>query len=253
MKNSPLIEIIAEVRWGPGDPRQPAQIVFGGDESVYVKFGIEVGKDGYHQLERTMPEGFSAPGGAVAYRYRKSEGEQNTLYQLGTGVFTANGLPPYNSWEEFRPVIERGVQAWWNINIVRPGETLWLLLRYVDVFKQQHLGPMSIADFFRVVVGLNYEKPAAYMAFPQGDASESFRFFGSRRDAEGQELAIDVGQGVQDGEDIVVMNTIAYSKPFEAESVEGILRGLDQLQDASHALFFEMIRRDEGLAERLEG
>ena len=225
----------------------------GADQAIFVKFGIEVGKEGYQQLERTLPEGFPSPGGTVTYRYRRSEGDQNTLYQLGHGVFTANGLEPYTSWEEFRPVIKRGLDALWRLQPLPVSSPVWLVLRYVDVFKRHHLGEMTSPDFFRLIVGVNYDRPAAASAFPETASQEVMRFFSTRKDEEGRELAIDVGNGIHANEDAIVMNTVANSAAIEEPSVDDVLAQFDILQKSSHDVFFEMVARDGDFFSRLQG
>jgi uncharacterized protein (TIGR04255 family) len=251
MANSPLVEIIAEIRWGDGNPQAPALLASAIDDSIYVRLGIEVGKLGYHQLERTVPEGFPVPGGAVIYRYRKAEGEQNTLYQLGPGIFTANGLPPYNSWEEFLPVIESGLRALWRVAPISQELPIFLSLRYLDAFTGDHLDGMSVGEFFKEIVGLEYDKPESFAAFSEDGAVTAMRFMATQKSNDGRELWIDVAEGSKEGADAIVINTLARAAQFNAASVDDVLIRFEPLHKALHDVFFEMIGRNSRLQTHL--
>lgn len=254
LKNSPLREIIAEVRWGAGHPRKPQPLVIGGNELNYLRFGAEVSKFGYAQLERTMPEGFPTPGGAVVYRYRRVDEAQNTLYQLGQGVFTTNGLPPYSSWEEFKVVLRQGLEALWSLSGgTAPDPKIWLMVRYIDGFDQAHLGNMPPSAFYERIVGVKFERPQVFEEFPGNNARESMRFFFSRMDGEGQELQFEVGEGHVVGMPATILNTTVISAEQQDKTVDEVVEMFGKLQDAAHKLFFQMIERDKDLEARLHG
>lgn len=245
MKNPPVVEVIAEVRWGEGNPRQPAQFAFGQDAG-YVTFGMQVGQAGYQQVERTIPEGFPSPGGSVVYRYRKNRDVQNTLYQLGPGVFTTNGLPPYTSWSEFTPVLANGLDALWlSVFSNKGSEPVWLILRYVDLFTEQHLAGLGREQFFEQAVGLRYTPTAAQTEFAPDAPHFQMRFFASRVDEEGRELSVDFGQGVEQrtGRPGIVMSTQVLSQKLNDPTKELIVSEFDRLQRSAHDVFFQMLER----------
>jgi len=244
MKNAPLIEIVAEIRWGEGISTKPPALVIGGDETLYVRLGIGLGKGGYERLERVQPEGIPSLPGAVVYRYRRADELQNTLYQAGLGVFTANGLPPYNSWEEFSPVVAEGIRALWEARAFEPSQTpIELILRYVDAFTSSHLGEMSQANFIDEVVGVKYQEVPSIKGMAEGAKLESVRFNAVHSAATGERLVIEVGQGSKDGEEVLVLNTAAFSSEFVATSVDEVSTRFNELQDLLHKIFFEMLDR----------
>ena len=249
MKNAPLVEIIAELRWEDGLTTKPPSIFFGMDESLYVRLGIALGKQGYDRLERTQPEGMPAQSGSVVYRYRRDDDQQNTLYQAGPGVFTANGLPPYNSWKEFEPVIEQGLTALLNIKAFDQSKPVELVLRYVDAFSADHLAGMNYSDFVEEVVGVRYNPTKAAIGF--ADRVDSVRFNASHVSEAGDKLILEVGQGRNSSnESVMVMNTSAISREFIAADVETVISQLSRLQDVLHDTFFEMISRSSDLKQR---
>src|SRR5215472_6295692 len=90
----PLVELIAELRWGsPLPAAQPQNVIVlatGSHEEFFMRFGSKAGALGYGQVERLVPPGFPASSFQAIYRFRKNAPEQGTtLYQVGTGVFSA--------------------------------------------------------------------------------------------------------------------------------------------------------------------
>lgn len=252
MDSAPLIEIIAELRWAGARPGQPPSIIFGGDDSFYVRLGIAVGKDGYDRLDRVQPEGMPTQAGTVVYRYRRGDSQQNTLYQAGPGIFTANGLPPYNSWEEFEPVIRNGLSALWGVNAFGPTEPVGLILRYVDAFTSAHLKDISKQNFVESVVGVAYT-PTSVIAkrFAGSTEPRSMRFNAMHEGADGEKIIIDVGSGIKDGEEVLVMNTSAVSAEFVAADIDHVMGVFNQLQQVLHDIFFEMLDRSPEFRDRL--
>ncbi len=251
MTNAPIVEVIAELRWGEGNPIHPAPFAFA-NESDYIKFGIEVGKFGYNQLERTMPQGIPGqPGGTVAYRYRLGEGDFNTLYQLGVGIFTTNGVAPYTSWATFRDVLHRGVEA---LNVVSPLASkaeVWCVVKYIDFFNESHLAGLTATEFFADVVGLQYQELDSAKDFSTDTSASSMRFFYSSKDSNGRELALDVGEGGLHDKPGIVMNTTIISSALKTESVEDVMTSFDDLQAVAHKTFFEMVNRSARVSANL--
>jgi len=251
MKNAPLIEIIAELRWAGGRIGKPASILFGGDDSLYVRLGIAIGKDGYDRLDRVQPEGIPVQAGSVVYRYRRGDDQQNTLYQAGPGIFTANGLPPYNSWAEFEPVIRNGLAALWGVNAFNTAEPIGLVLRYVDAFTDSHLGGVSKQKFVESVVGVAYTPTSVVNKFVDTTELRSMRFNAVHEAPSGEKVIIDAGNGIKDGEQVLVLNTSAVSAEFVAKDIENVMSTFNQLQQVLHDMFFEMLDRTPELRDRL--
>lgn len=254
MKNAPLIEIVAEVRWADGISTRPPSFVFGADESLYVRLGILLGKNGYDRLERVQPEGVPSQPGTVVYRYRRADEVQNTLYQAGVGVFTANGLPPYNAWDEFHPVVRQGIEALWESKAFENGNIpVELTLRYLDAFTPDHLGEMTQTQFIDEIVGIKYQAADVISKMAHGTQLESLRFNAVHSAPSGEKLVLEVGQGVKDGQAVLVVNTVAFSQEFLPESPDAMLANLDRLQELLHELFFEMLGRSPSFRARLLG
>lgn len=252
MKNAPLIEIVAEVRWGNGRSQgQTPTLEFGFDESYFVRLGMFVGRHGYQQLERVHPEGVPAIAGSVVYRYRKVDGDQNSLFQFGPGVFTANGLPPYNSWREFRPVIEQGINSLWELGVIAPGNPVEVHLRYIDAFKKIHIGDIGLTKFFSDFLGVAYRPTKVVAEREKSGEVSALRFLVSHQLQTGESLVIDAGLGSHAGESAILTNMIAKSSAFSPTTAVEVLAAFEPLHELLHDQFFELVDRCPEMKEKL--
>jgi uncharacterized protein (TIGR04255 family) len=227
--NSPLAEIIAEFRWGPGLPHAQPAFVFGSSDVLFAQLAGELGKAGYSQLERTQPEGFPVQGGTIAFRYRPVAEDVNSLFQLGPGVFTANGLPPYSSWSDFRPIIEIGLKALFKLKPFPDAqEKAFLILRYIDAFTNEQLGEMSPSTFIEEVVGIRFQSTKTSQTF--GNAITA-HFLSTQKSSDGSEFSVEVTPGKLKGVVAVVVNTVAVSSAFNPGSAEETLTMFEPLHD----------------------
>src|SRR5215471_16972408 len=157
-RNPPLVELIGELRWGSSGSSFP--LPPGSHEEFFMRFGSRAGAVGYERVERLVPPGFPAPPFQAVYRFRKKAPETGTtLYQVGAGVFTANITPPYESWQEFRPVVEEGVDILLETRNPSEKDTPFTSasLRYIDAFGYQLTEGRSTAAFLRDVLGFAVE------------------------------------------------------------------------------------------------
>jgi uncharacterized protein (TIGR04255 family) len=120
--NAPLVEVIAEVRWQtdhgdrlqqtkPGTALTVTPDLVSAAEEYFANFSKQADGLGFRRSERLSAPGNPGFPGQAAVRFRK---ELNTspIFQIGVGLFTANGLPPdYQGWTSFAPVLREGVGA----------------------------------------------------------------------------------------------------------------------------------------------
>lgn len=111
-RNPPLIEMIAELRW-PTQGQSAVPVVLpganGSAEAMFLQWIARMGGLGYEHVERLAPAGFPLPLDAPVLRVKPKTGlPQNTLFQLGPQLFTANATPPYLSWQDFAPTAREG-------------------------------------------------------------------------------------------------------------------------------------------------
>ena len=142
----PLIEVISEVRWEttpvasiPGASIDPHFLLFN------KNFSARLRETGFEYSKRIIPEEIpiELTSGNPIYRFRKAK---NTwpLYQIGPGLFTANIVPPYAGWKEYKKFLDQGLNNLYS-SYPMPKDYLRinkLELRYMDGFQAQH-GPIK--------------------------------------------------------------------------------------------------------------
>ena len=171
---APLVELIAELWWGDGiaTPQQQNQpqtirlsIPQTKDEEICMHFGAILSAAGYGRFERTTPPGMLVPPNQVVVRCRPNDpNKQSPLFQLGGGIFTANALPPYKSWVDFKPIIGQGIasvlEAYQKAGQSPPGFSA-ALVRYIDAFRDDLTGGRDVRTFLREVMNIDLSLPDA--------------------------------------------------------------------------------------------
>jgi len=81
-------------------------------EEFFMRFGGAAHQLGFAEVERLTPPNFPLIGFQPVFRFRPpSDKGRKVLYQVGAGMFSANAVPPYKSWDDFGPVVRSGVRA----------------------------------------------------------------------------------------------------------------------------------------------
>jgi len=172
--NSPLVELVADVRWKTDFPKK--QPIMPGEElnSLEIFFGnltSELAIRGYVTSERMIPKGFPLMAGSPIVRFKKSPTsgtpeekakELSTLFQVGVGVFTINAIQPYNCWDDFVEIIRLGLDALLNSNPVSPQNGFNVTLRYIDAFGESFTEGMGLRQFIHEKFGIEVALPHAF-------------------------------------------------------------------------------------------
>lgn len=168
--NPPLVELVAELRWVPGmaGPVNPqagtaiVQLPIGFGEESLENFRRLIAQKGFPVSERLVPIGLPLVPFSVAQRFRRpSNDDENYLYQIGLGVFSANALPPYRSWDSFRPIVQKGVESLLASRHSSDRANVTVLLRYLDVFTEEFTAGRRSADFINEILGIKLSLPAS--------------------------------------------------------------------------------------------
>ncbi|MDN7604923.1 TIGR04255 family protein [Burkholderia gladioli] len=193
-KKPPLVELIAELRWGaptfgltPGGMGAfafPAEVGEQGQpqlqfayatlfDSFFMRFAVEAHKMGFTIQERVIPPNAILMPYQTVWRWKKPD-VPGLLLQLGSGVFTVNGGPPaYSHWDTFVPIVQEGVAGLLTALEAhpqpRPTAFSHTLLRYIDLFDSEIAAKKTPLDFFRDVLGLKIELPETMLKFQSGD------------------------------------------------------------------------------------
>jgi uncharacterized protein (TIGR04255 family) len=166
--NPPLIELVAELRWVPGvaGPIKPdsgavsVQFPMAFVEESFDNFRRSIATKGFTNSERLIPLGFPTLPFVVAQRFRKPSNNENYVFQVGLGVFSANALPPYRDWDSFRPIVREGVETLLSSRHSSDKANISVLLRYLDVFTEELTEGRKSADFMNDILGIKLTLPA---------------------------------------------------------------------------------------------
>lgn len=245
----PLVELVAELRWQEtempaGFPQFPG-VPFPFSESFDKRMSIllpALASLGYGASERLFPPGFPLPLGAPACRFKFSgpiqEGQESlasTLFQLGAGIFTANALQPYKSWDEFSPTVKGGVDAFLKSH---PSSVSGysLLLRYIDAFSKDLLDGRTNVEFLQQVLGIEVRVPEIISGYAAGGGINlplmqigvplDFGF-----------LQIQFADGVVDNTPVFLMETTVTITGEVSPDVNEIMGSFERARNVIHNIF----------------
>jgi uncharacterized protein (TIGR04255 family) len=259
-RHPPLVELIAELRWGSPVPARHPQSAFllatGSYEEFFMRFGSRAGALGYERVERLVPPGFPAAPFQAIYRFRKKAPEEGTtVYQVGAGVFSANITPPYHSWREFRPVVEEGVRIL--LDTRNPSEKdmpfTSASLRYIDAFGNKFTEGRSTEAFIGDVLGFVVEPPAAVRGESVADAEirPSVQLLIPLKS--GQRMSLAIGEGLVSGEEAVVMHMTGIGNgPIPPTTVDA-MTVFETAHEVIHRIFVGITIKLSPIMELVEG
>lgn len=260
----PLVELIAELRWGAGhvldgQGRVAGQVVLtvgGQDEEFFMRFGSRAGAVGFDLVERVMPPGFPALPFQVVYRFRKKGQEQGTtLYQVGTGVFSANSTPPYRFWADFKPVLEQGVRLL--LETRNPAEQqmpfMGASLRYINAFGRKFTEGRSTGAFVRDVLGFTIDPPASVQdeVAPDQEAKPSLQLVIPLKS--GQEMNLSLTEALVNGEQAVLMSLTVYTQVQILPTETDIMAVFQTAHEVAHRVFVGTTKKLSNIMELIEG
>lgn len=259
-RHPPLVELIAELRWGPqlpgGQQRGGVLLPTGSHEEFFMRFGSRAGALGYERVERLVPPGFPPiiPFQAI-YRFRKRVPEEGTtLYQIGAGVFSANITPPYQSWQDFRPIVEEGVRIL--LETRDPSERnapfTSVNLRYINSFDHKFSQGRSTASFMREVLGFAIELPTAVQAeiALNADVKPALQLAFPLKS--GQQMSLTLAEGQVASEQAVIMDiTASVAKPVSANA-DDVMAEFEGEHEVIHRIFAGATKRIYQIMEPIE-
>jgi uncharacterized protein (TIGR04255 family) len=254
-KNSPLVELIAELRWGVADmlPSPAGEQSFGAPpqvvmtvtqhEDFFMKFGGAIYGHGFQDVERLVPPNFPYIVGQPARRFRKSSDAANpVLYQVGPGIFTANATAPYKNWDEFAPVVAEGVAALLKTRAPAEADSPFVAasVRYIDAFGVDFIGEDEIGQFIAEKFGIKIELPAALTSVI--DAVKQPKPFLQLQIpiSGGLVMSVGVGEGVVQGQRSVVLDTTVVTVNPTAADLESVMQQLHAARGAIHKMFISL-------------
>lgn len=249
LQNAPLVELIAEIRWrGALDVMYP----FGDGpalvsnvkalEDFYARFGAHPNAMEFSQHERLVPAEAPAFMHQPAYRFRKLNDEA-CMYHVGPGVFSTNAVPPYQSWDEFAPVIRRGIEALLatRMDVEADQPFMAVSLRYIDLFGPELSDGKSSAEFIRDILGLRVAIPEALTEHcsNERDIKPFLQLQIPLKDA--VIMSLSVGEGVAVNRSGVIMDTSITTTVDTSASIDAVMHALNNAHEILDTSFRKLI------------
>lgn len=254
-KNAPLVEMIAELRWGEAHLVQqnvPTVLPFmaANLDQFFMSFGGEVYQHGFRRTERLVPPGFPVFPFQPIYRYRKDASDDTAvLFQVGSGLFSANATPPYRSWKIVSPTVKIGVDALLKARLAGEAEKAFsvLSLRYINAFGPQLTEGRGIASFMHEILGfeLGFPKVIVDQVDPNSSITPQLQFKVPL--VGGATLATHVYEGAINNEPKIIVDiTVTNTRPIAPDS-DAIMEAFTKARDVIHHVFLGLIKPIENL------
>jgi uncharacterized protein (TIGR04255 family) len=222
-----------------------------------MRFGSKAGAIGYDLVERVMPHGLPAlPFQQVIYRFRRKDQEQGTtVYQVGAGVFSANITPPYRFWEDFEPVLKKGVGLL--LETRNPSEKempfTTARVRYINAFGSRFTEGRSTAAFVRDVLGFVVEPPTPVRdeIAPDKEAKPALQLIIPLKS--GLQMSLSLSEGLVSGQEAVVMDLLVSNEAHTQPTESDVMAVFKAAHEVAHRVFVGTTKKLSHIMELIEG
>lgn len=256
VENAPVIEVIAELRWrplavpeglfsGPG-PKMIPPPLGGRTHEFFGRLSDRMCALGYTKTTRLVPEPFPMLVQQPVLRFEAPEnGRPKSLYHVGPGLFSANAVPPYESWSSaFSATVARGVEALLATRDAAEKDVLFegVTLRYLDAFGPVLTEGRDSLDFIREVLGISVDLPAALTQHLHDGATwKPFLQF-HLPVGDGLVMSIAIGDGFANDQPTVLMDwSLSCSYPVKPDAAE-VMNVLNHAHDLIYRSWKEMMK-----------
>lgn len=250
LAKAPLVELVAELRWSPaltpahdqaGMPVMVPQSLVDPAQSelFFTKFGGAIYQHGFKTIERLLPQGMMLPPNQVIYRYRNTDtNAPPVLLQVGPNQFTANALPPYKTWADFRPWVENGVNAL--IEVMPVLSRFEASVRYIDAFRHDLTDGKDATEFLSSVLGFKVDIPPALTTrMRQGGRLKAA--INVTIPLDGMQMVVKAGEGIVGGEAAVIMDTQVLVTGTIEPTQAAVMKAFDSARQAIHDSFLALV------------
>lgn len=236
----PLIEVIAELRWG--SDQIAASTISGSEtnkiEELFMQFGSKIASQGYDRFERIIPAGFPLIPFQPVYRYRTKN--DFSLYQLGNGIFSANIIPPYDSWHQFRPIIENGVDLLLEFGNGECKKLSNASLRYINAFKTNLTEGKSFSKFLNDTLGISIKLPPILINQVESEEKIIPMLRLTIPLNSNQQMSLNLAEGFVSNEKVVIMDITVTTEHELPKEKKSIMDALDLAHKTIHDVFMDM-------------
>jgi len=210
-------------------------------DEFFMRFGGAIYADGFQNVERLVPQGFPFIPYQPVCRFRKhSSATHPALYQVGPGVFTANAIPPYKSWEVFSPIVRRGVEALLTTRRDMEHDEAFfsVSLRYINAFNSSLTQGQDVSEFVQKTLGISIALPDALSRqIARGENPKPYLQLQLPME-NGMVMTFAIGEGLVSGESAIVMDTSVASVTSVPSDAESVMSTLNDARSAIHDMFF---------------
>ena len=250
LENAPLLEIIAELRWTPkldgsitSGPNMPVFFPTNpaGLDEFITKFAAGV-PQAFSDAERLVPPNFPLMMHQPIYRLRhRAEAKTASIFQVGAGLFSANAVPPYESWEDFREVIKEGVKS---LLAARPAQEqelpFSLTLRYIDAFDKRHAEGRSLAKFVSEILGIGVTLPTGLTQHLVAGEEAKPTLQVQIPMLKGMVMTFGIGEGFANGQQVILADTSVLTSLDIPANVDAVMETFDFAHQCVSASFKSM-------------
>lgn len=255
---APIVELIAELRWqqtasttGTGEPPPISGMILGaptsaGIEEFFMRFGVAAAKINHRNIERLIPPGFPLIPHQPVYRFRPDQGHSPTasIYQVGPGLFTANAIPPYESWKTFEPIVRVGVEALLGARPPAEAQVAFsgISLRYIDVFDQIFTQGRDSTAFLSEVLGIFISLPPVLTEYVSSGSFVKPVLQLSIPMASGSTFGLVYGEGSAGARHGLVLETSLSTVQPVAPTADDVMAKFNHFHEVIHKSFVELTK-----------
>ena len=264
--NAPLVEIIAELRWIPPQEvpvlsqQQPIAFqisFFGGSkqDEFFMRLGAKLHQQGFPAVERLVPPGFVTLLYQPIYRYKQAVEPSPVLYQAGAGLFSANGIPPYRSWEEFAPFVQKGISALVDSRDPKEKESQFatVSLRYIDAFRDDLTRGKSGPAFMADVLGIDVKLPDILTGFGRSGKAPQYALQLALPISDDTVLQLNVAEGQVHSNAAIILDTSVSCNRGIFPEVAELMKVLHSAHEVIHGIFVKLTAPIRELMQPNEG
>lgn len=255
VENAPVIEVIAELRWSPlalpeamlmgSGPKVIPPPLASGTNEFFGRLSDHFRGMGYTAVTRLVPEPFPMLVHQPVLRFDRPEGNGlKSLYQVGPGLFSANAVPPYDSWlEAFSKTVASGVESLLAARDAAERDAPFeaVTLRYLDAFGPSLTEGRDSLAFAREVLGISVDLPKALTQhLRDGAAWKPFLQFHVPV-GDGLVLSIAIGDGIANERPAVLMDWSLICSTQVMPDVAEVMRVLNHAHEVIYISWKEMM------------
>lgn len=249
----PLVELIAEVRWGSPSfpnssfyPEFPQNLMLSQDQNddFFKCFGKKAALLGFSRSERLIPLNFPAMPFQPIFHYpRESSFGGTNVYQVGKGIFSAHATPPYRSWKDFFPVVRDGVEILLECRLENEKNLPFdvLNLRYIDAFTHPLTQDCKTIEFISKILGFGIKIPDAILNHAK-DPDGIIPFIQLTVPISYGQIHVVIADGRVNNEPSIICDTTISRTDITDPSIENVMETFDSIHDLMREIFLELTK-----------